>query len=47
MNFTADCLGEYTDFLGASGYASASILYGLGDPPFIHDGYAVGEFEVS
>src|SRR6267378_3304749 len=33
-------------FLGASGLASASIVYGLGDPEFIHDGYTVGAFEV-
>lgn len=40
---TADCVG----FLGASGFASASIVYGLGDPAFIHDGYTVGTFQVS
>jgi hypothetical protein len=47
MNSIADCMAECIDFLGASGFASASIVYGLGDPAFIHDGYAVGEFQVS
>lgn len=38
--------GGHVGFLGASGLASASIVYGLGDPEFIHDGYTVGAFEV-
>jgi hypothetical protein len=33
-------------FLTASGYAGASVLYGLGNPPFIHDGYTIGIFDV-
>jgi len=37
---------DLTSFLGASGLASASIVYGLGDPPFVHDGYTVGAFEL-
>ncbi|KAF8262466.1 hypothetical protein EI94DRAFT_1602111 [Lactarius quietus] len=39
-------VGVCVGFLGASGLASASIVYGLGDPPFIHDGYTVGAFEL-
>ncbi|KAI0305146.1 hypothetical protein B0F90DRAFT_1701694 [Multifurca ochricompacta] len=37
---------DLTSFLGASGFASASIVYGLGDPAFIHDGYTLGAFEL-
>jgi hypothetical protein len=33
--------------MSASGLASASMVYGLGDPPFIHNGYTIGKFEVS
>ena len=33
-------------FVTAAGYASASILYSLGDPSFVHDGYTVAPFEV-
>ncbi|EIM82094.1 uncharacterized protein STEHIDRAFT_65902 [Stereum hirsutum FP-91666 SS1] len=33
-------------FLGASGYASSSILYNLGDTPFVHNGFTVGEIEL-
>jgi hypothetical protein len=33
-------------FLTAAGYASASVLYNLDDPPFIHDDYTIGQFEV-
>ncbi|KAN0127235.1 Protein of unknown function (DUF3433) domain containing protein [Lactarius tabidus] len=38
---------DLTSFLGASGLASASIVYGLGDPPFVHNGYTVGAFEAN
>lgn len=37
---------DLTSFLGASGLASASIVYGLGDPEFVNDGYTVGAFEL-
>ncbi|KAL9709934.1 hypothetical protein Ac2012v2_006994 [Leucoagaricus gongylophorus] len=37
---------DLTAFLTASGYAGASVLYGLGDPPFIHQGYTVGLFDL-
>ncbi|KAI9458861.1 hypothetical protein BJY52DRAFT_399314 [Lactarius psammicola] len=37
---------DLTSFLGASGLASASIVYGLGDPEFVHDGYTIGAFEL-
>ncbi|KAF5346377.1 hypothetical protein D9756_011395 [Leucocoprinus leucothites] len=37
---------DLTSFLTASGYAGASILYDLGDPPFIHQGYTVGLFDL-
>lgn len=37
---------DLTSFLGASGLASASIVYGLGDPAFVHDGYTVGSLEL-
>ena len=46
VDATADCGGGCVGFLGASGLASASIVYGLGDPAFVHDGYTVGTFEV-
>lgn len=34
-------------FLSAAGFASSSILYNLGDPPFLHDIYAVAPFQVT
>jgi len=34
-------------FLSASGFASSSVLYNLGDPPFLHDVYTVAPFQVS
>jgi len=34
-------------FLSAAGYASSSVLYNFGDPPFIHDVYAVAPFQVN
>ncbi|KAH9174686.1 hypothetical protein EDB89DRAFT_459311 [Lactarius sanguifluus] len=37
---------DLTSFLGASGLASASIVYGLGDPEFINGGYTVGALEL-
>ncbi|KAJ3560319.1 hypothetical protein NP233_g10916 [Leucocoprinus birnbaumii] len=37
---------DLTAFLTASGYAGASVLYNLGDPPFIHQGYTVGLFDL-
>ncbi|KAI0296043.1 hypothetical protein BC826DRAFT_908693 [Russula brevipes] len=41
-----DLTGAFLRFLGASGFASASIVYGLGDPPFVHKGYTVGNVEL-
>ncbi|KXN84108.1 hypothetical protein AN958_00433 [Leucoagaricus sp. SymC.cos] len=41
-----DQFSDLTSFLTASGYAGASILYNLGDPPFIHQGYTVGAFDL-
>ncbi|KAI0264713.1 hypothetical protein BC834DRAFT_252038 [Gloeopeniophorella convolvens] len=37
---------DLSSFLGASGFAAASIVYGIGDPAFIHDGYTVGAFDL-
>lgn len=37
---------DLTTFLGASGFASSKILYGLGDAAFVRDGYTVGEFHL-
>ncbi|KAF5349143.1 hypothetical protein D9756_009317 [Leucocoprinus leucothites] len=37
---------DLTSFLTAPGYAGASILYDLGDPPFIRQGYTAGLFDV-
>ncbi|KDQ58416.1 hypothetical protein JAAARDRAFT_192990 [Jaapia argillacea MUCL 33604] len=42
----ADQFWDLTFFLNAAGYASASILYNLSDPEFIHQGYTVGPFEI-
>ncbi|KAF9442920.1 hypothetical protein P691DRAFT_844735 [Macrolepiota fuliginosa MF-IS2] len=41
-----DQFNNLTSFLTASGYAGASVLYGFGDPPFIHQGYTIGAFEL-
>ncbi|KAF7338148.1 hypothetical protein MVEN_02039600 [Mycena venus] len=32
-------------FLAAAGFAEASVVHGLPDPPFIRDGWAIAEFE--
>jgi hypothetical protein len=37
---------DLTAFLSAAGYSSSSVLYGLGDPPFIHDVYTVAPFHI-
>ncbi|KAI0321423.1 hypothetical protein OF83DRAFT_313074 [Amylostereum chailletii] len=37
---------DLTTFLGASGFAAASVVYGLPEPPFIKDGYTVGNFDL-
>ncbi|KDQ58417.1 hypothetical protein JAAARDRAFT_57348 [Jaapia argillacea MUCL 33604] len=42
----ADQFWDLTFFLTAAGYASASVLYNLPDPEFIHNGYTVGPFEI-
>jgi hypothetical protein len=39
----SDCLA----FLSASGFASSSVLYNLGDPLFLYDVYTVAPFQVS
>jgi hypothetical protein len=46
-NSAAECMDECIGFTSASVLASAWMLYDLGDPPFIHDGYTIGQFEVS
>jgi len=33
-------------FLSAAGFASASVLYDFGDPPFIHNEFTIGKFDV-
>jgi hypothetical protein len=33
-------------FLSAAGFASSSILYDFGDPPFLHNVYTVAPFQV-
>jgi len=38
---------DLTGYLAASGFASASAVYGLGEPAFVHEGYTVGKLEVS
>ncbi|PSR76168.1 hypothetical protein PHLCEN_2v8591 [Hermanssonia centrifuga] len=37
---------DLTSFLTAAGYASANVLYGIGDPSFIHNGFTVAPFEI-
>ena len=37
---------EFLAFLSAAGFASSSVLFNLGDPPFLHDAYAVAPFRV-
>jgi hypothetical protein len=41
-----DSFNDLTSFLSAAGYASSSILYNLGSPPFIRDVYAVAPFNI-
>ncbi|KAG6841001.1 hypothetical protein C0991_002781 [Blastosporella zonata] len=38
---------DLTTFVTAAGFASASVLYNLPDPAFIHDQYTIAPFEVS
>lgn len=42
MNSMADYVGQCIGFLDALDFASASIVYELGDPAFVLDGYTVG-----
>jgi len=35
-----------TAFMSAAGYASSSVLYNFGDPPFTHDAYTLGPFQI-
>jgi hypothetical protein len=37
---------DLTAFLSAAGYASSSVLYNLGNPPFIYDVYTVAPFKL-
>jgi len=37
---------DLTVFLSAAGYAASSVLYNFGDPPFIHDVYTIGPFQI-
>jgi len=37
---------DLTSFLSAAGFASSSVLYHLGDPPFLHDVYTVAPFQI-
>jgi hypothetical protein len=37
---------DLTSFLSAAGFASSSVLYDLGDPPFLHDVYTVAPFKI-
>ncbi|KAF8656532.1 hypothetical protein AX16_002496 [Volvariella volvacea WC 439] len=37
---------DLTSFLTAAGYASAAVLYGLHDPPFIHQPYTIAPFQL-
>ncbi|KZT22786.1 hypothetical protein NEOLEDRAFT_1137597 [Neolentinus lepideus HHB14362 ss-1] len=41
-----DQFWDLTSFLTAAGYASASVLYNLGDPEFVHGGYTVAPFQL-
>ncbi|GJE86425.1 DUF3433 domain-containing protein [Phanerochaete sordida] len=38
---------DLTSFLTAAGYASASVLYNITDPPFVHNGYTVAPLTLS
>jgi hypothetical protein len=37
---------DLSAFLSAAGYASSTVLYNFGNPPFIHDVYTVGPFNI-
>jgi hypothetical protein len=37
---------DLTSFLSAAGFASSSILYDFGDPPFLHNVYTVAPFQI-
>ncbi|KAF7761476.1 hypothetical protein Agabi119p4_9468 [Agaricus bisporus var. burnettii] len=37
---------DLTSFLTGAGYAGAAVLYSLGNPPFIKDGYTLGPFDL-
>ncbi|KAI0322957.1 hypothetical protein OF83DRAFT_1160785 [Amylostereum chailletii] len=46
-----DIFSQYIDevvepFLGASGFAAASVVYGLPEPPFVFQGYTVGKVDL-
>ncbi|EPQ53464.1 hypothetical protein GLOTRDRAFT_78464 [Gloeophyllum trabeum ATCC 11539] len=41
-----DQFWDVTSFLTAAGYSSASVLYSLGDPHFVHNGYTVAPFQL-
>ncbi|KAJ7120489.1 hypothetical protein C8R43DRAFT_82654 [Mycena crocata] len=38
-------VAELNAFLAAAGYAEAAVFHGLSDPPFVHGGWAVAEFQ--
>ncbi|KAG6917776.1 hypothetical protein DXG01_001181 [Tephrocybe rancida] len=41
-----DQFQDLTSFVTAAGFASASVLYSLPDPPFVHDQYTIAPFEL-
>ncbi|KAI0292909.1 hypothetical protein BC826DRAFT_1017480 [Russula brevipes] len=43
---TDEQVQDLTGYLAASGFASASAVYGLGEPAFVHEGYTVGKLEL-
>ncbi|KDQ22240.1 hypothetical protein PLEOSDRAFT_1086950 [Pleurotus ostreatus PC15] len=41
-----DEFGNLTTFVTAAGFAAASILYNLPEPPFVHGAYTIAPFEI-
>jgi hypothetical protein len=48
IGLNADSIADLNGFMAAAGYTDATaILNGVGDPPFVHDGWATAEVAVS
>ena len=37
----------FNEFMAAAGYVDASVVHGLGDPPFVQGAWAAAEVSVS